>query len=388
MRYYISVLATHLTVSQEFNSFLTAFLPMAMESVAFFNSLLALTLGHMSLSDETYKVAALETRSTAIRNLAVALSNPSDRFACHETNAAACLAFLIYEAGVGDCRAWYTHLKGTHHVIVSASEYSGAKQVGGPEALKNSIEGQWVLRNFAYHDIIGSITLRKKPLLNSEYLVGITDVVDSCLGVAAGLLHIIARISCLEQETESPGPLLDDQADARQQYFRSTYTQLEQELLSWRCHIEVSLGLEALAFAYRNAALIMLYRLMRYRLRTDHLLILESDPEIDAITVIEAKIQAQVVDTLGYISQIPVGTPPESALLFPVFIVGGEALQQDEIDPIRTRLQLMAKKRQFRNLLHAREVLEDLWDLRKTRQGANADWTQILDASGEGLLLT
>lgn len=361
---------------------------MAMESVALFDTLLALASGHMSLSDETHKVAALETRSTAIRNLATALSNPSDRFACHETNAAACLAFVIYEAGVGDCRAWYTHLKGTHHVIVSTSAYSGGKQVGGPEALKNSIEGQWILRNFAYHDIIGSITLRKKPLLNSDYLVGITDVVDSCLGVAAGLLHIIARISCLEEETESLSHLTNDQVNARQQHFRSTYRQLEQELLGWRCHTDVSPGLGALAFAYRNAALIVLYRLMRSRLRTDYLLILGNDPEMDAITVIETKIQAQVVDTLGYISQIPVGTLPESSLLFPVFIIGGEALKQDEIDSIRTRLQLMAKKRQFRNLSQAREVLEDLWDLRKTRHGANADWTQILDVSGEGLLLT
>ncbi|KAH6892629.1 fungal-specific transcription factor domain-containing protein [Thelonectria olida] len=296
---------THLTVSQEFNSFLTAFLPMAMESAALLDVLLALAIGHMSLTDASHKVAALETRSTAISNLAAAIRVPSDQVAYHETNAAACLAFVIYEASVSDYRDWYTHFKGTQNLIMSTSARAGGKVFNGPEASKTTTEGQWILRNFAYHDIIGSVTLRKKPLINEDYLDGITDVVDSCLGVATDLLRI---------ETALQDRATDEKLRVRRQNIRDGYKQLEQDLLHWHCHADADSRLAALAYAYRNAALIVLYRLLAERHR-----------------------------------------------------------EQDNIDTVRTRLRLMAKKGQY------------LWDLRKTPHGANADWTQILDASGEEL---
>ncbi|KAH7011002.1 fungal-specific transcription factor domain-containing protein [Ilyonectria destructans] len=389
MRYYISVLTTYLTVSQEFNSFLTAFLPMAMESVALFDVLLAFASGHLSLTDESYKVAALETRSTAIRSLATAISTPSDQVACHETNAAACLGLVIYEAGVGDCRAWYTHLKGTQNIIKSTSAHSGGKLLNGPEAFKHSTEGRCILRNYAYHDVIGSITLQKTPLLRGDYLDGIADVVDSCIGVAAGLLCIIARIGFLGEETTIKDQTSDDEVREKLQQLQSASAEIEQELLSWHCHPDASPGLAALAYAYRTAALIVLYRLVRSRIRSSRAAALDFwGPEADTMDAIQTKIQGQVADTLEHVSEIPVGSAPEGALLFPVFIAGGEAIEQDHIDMVRSRLRLMARKRQFRNLSQARDVLEDLWDLRKMRQGVNADWTQILDASGEDLLLT
>lgn len=68
-------------------------------------------------------------------------------------------------------------------------------------------------------------------------------------------------------------------------------------------------------------------------------------------------------------------------------MVGGEAWDEAQMNVIHMRLRLMANKRQFRNLLQARYVLEDLWDLWKTH-GAGADWSQIQAASGEDLLLT
>ena len=50
-------------------------------------------------------------------------------------------------------------------------------------------------------------------------------------------------------------------------------------------------------------------------------------------------------------------------MLFPVFIVGGEVLEQSQIDAVRARLRQMFEQRQFRNLSQAWEVLEDLWDI-------------------------
>ena len=362
---------------------------MAMESVPLFDVLLALSSAHLSLSDESYKVPALETRSTAIRSLTSAISTPSDQVAYHETNAAACLGFVIYEAGMGDCKAWYTHLKGTQNVLKSTSAYSGGKLLSGPAAFKTSAEGQWILRNYAYHDIIGSVTRQKPPLLQGDYLDGITEVVDSCIGVAAGLLGIIARIGSLDEETMITKRTSDCEIRENMQRLQSAYADIEEELLSWHCHPHTSPGLAALAYAYRATALIVLYRLVRSRIKSSRGVALDSwGLEADTIGAIQAKIQRQVVNTLERVSEIPVGSAPEGALLFPIFIVGGESVEQDHIDMVRSRLRLMARKRQFRNLSQAREVLEDLWDLRKTSHGMNTDWTQILDASGQDLLLT
>ena len=367
---------------------------MAMESAALFDVLLALSSGHLSLTDESHKVSALENRSTAILNLAKTISTPSDELSRHETNAAACLGFVIYEAGVGDCRAWYTHLKGAHQIIASTSAKSSGKLLEGPGAFKTSTEGQWILRNFAYHDVIGSITLRRRPLLNGDYLDGITDVVDSCVGVAVGLLAILARISCLDADTchNWQTTTMDHQT---QQYFITTSANLEQALLAWTCHPNAEPGLAALAYTYRNAALITLYRLIRNRLKTGYITSLDTHPSPSPshptpcpLETIQTKIQTQVSDTLTHLSNIPIGSEPESALLFPVFTIGGEARHEAQMEVVRTRLRHMAEKRHFRNLLQARWVLEDLWDLRSKANGVEADWTQIQDAAGVDLLLT
>ncbi|KAH8178642.1 fungal specific transcription factor domain-containing protein [Sarocladium implicatum] len=390
MRYYISVLTTHLTVSQEFNSFLTAFLPMAMESVALSDALLALATGHLALIDETQKVAALETRSKAIRNLVASITTQSDDLARQETNAASCLAFVIYETGVGDHRAWYTHLKGTQQIISSAKTCQKGQLLTGAEAFKTSTEGQWILRNFAYHDIIASVTLQTKPLLEEDILEGITDVTDSCLGVATPLLRIVSRTCCLEKDTAMDDSISNKERQRRQHIFLSTYAQLEDGLLGWHCQPDADAGLASLAYAYRNAALIILYRLKRTRFRTGffHGRDDSYEPTTEGLEEVQAKIQSIVSDTLDLFSSIPVSSAPESAMLFPVFIVGGEVLEQPQIDEVRARLRQMFEQRQFRNLSQAWEVLEDLWELRKDSQGSGADWTQLLTASGQNLLLT
>lgn len=367
---------------------------MAMESAALFDVLLALSSGHLSLTDKSHKVSALENRSTAILNLAKSISTPSDELTRHETNAAACLGFVIYEAGVGDCRAWYSHLKGAHQIIVSTSAKSRGKLLEGPGAFKTSTEGQWILRNFAYHDIIGSITLRRRPLLNGDYLDGITDVVDSCVGVAVGLLAILARISCLDADTSHHDQTTTEDNQS-QQYFLTTSANLEKSLLSWTCHPSTEAGLASLAYTYRNAALITLYRLLRNRLQSGYITSLSTQPSPSPspstqtpLETIQTKIQTQVSGTITHLSNIPIGSEPESALLFPVFTIGGEARDEGQMEVVRTRLQHMAEKRHFRNLLQAKWILEGLWDVRKKTNCGDADWTLIQDAAGVDLLLT
>ncbi|KAF7547209.1 hypothetical protein G7Z17_g7903 [Cylindrodendrum hubeiense] len=389
MGYYIAVLTRHLTVSEKFNSFLSAFLPMAMESVVLSDALLALASGHLSLVNKAYKVTALEARSNAIRNLAAAISTPSNMINRHETNAAACLAFVISEVGTGDCKGWYNHLQGTKNIIMSATAYSASgKVLHGPDAFKTSPEGQWVLRNFAYHDIVGSVTLRKRPLLDGSYLAGITDVVDSYLGVATELLCFLAKISCLDEYTKFNEHLPGEEVIRRKALFHSTCASLEKQLRDWHCHPAASPGLAAVAYAFRSAVLIVFYRLVRSRLYPVDIGREDLHSKSSLIDIVQSKIHTQVTNTLSHVADIPIGTTPESALLLPLFLAGGEAREEGHIDAVRQRLRMTLEKRQFQNVSRALEVLEDLWELRKDQNGIEADWSHILDTTRGDLLLT
>ncbi|KAH7171502.1 fungal-specific transcription factor domain-containing protein [Dactylonectria macrodidyma] len=390
MGYYITVLTRHLTVSEQFNSFLSAFLPMAMESVVLSDALLALASGHLSLVNNSYKVTALEARSIAIRNLAMAISTPSNLVTWHEINAAACLIFVVSEVGTGDCKDWYNHLQGAKNIIMSASACSSSgKTLLGPEAFKTSAEGRWVLRNFAYHDIIGSVTLRKRPLLEGSYLNGITDVVDSYLGVATELLCFLATISSLDEDTKLDEDMPNHEVKSRNALFHNTSANLEKKLQDWRCNHDAPEALAAVAYAIQGAALIVFYRLVRNRLRlSDHPGLVKLPSNSRLIDVVQSKIRDQVSNIMSHVASIPIGTAPESALLFPLFMAGGETREDCYVSLIRKRLRMTLDQRKFQNVARALEVLEQLWNRRQGTDGANADWSDILHACGEYLLLT
>lgn len=347
---------------------------MALESPALCDALLALASSHISLVDQSYSVVALEAQSNAIKNLTTSIKSPSAQITWHETNAATCLTFATSLISTSDSLGWHSHLQGAKHFITSAAANSrpgGALK--GVDAFKVTPEGRWVLRNFAYHDIIGSISTGRQPLLAPSYLHDISEVIDSYLGVATGLLIHIGEISSLESEPSLLEYSLVSEID-RSVSFREKCLRLENELESWRCPIETQGSLASMAFAYRSAALILLYRLVRRDLP-------------GAIENLEEKISSQVTEALRHISDVPLGDSPEAALLFPLFIAGGEAREDSQIDLIRTRLREKANKRNFQNISRALKVLESLWNRRRIL-GIEADWAQILNASGEELVLT
>lgn len=361
-----------------------------MESEALRDSLSAFACSHLSLVEPSYTVPALETRAVAIRALATSIGKPCYDITWCETNAAACLALLASDVSGGDCNGWYHHLVGTKNIILSAARQSRSGQVTtGTEAFKESPEGQWVLRNFAYHDIIGSVTLQKRPLLDYSYLSGITNVVDSYLGVGTELLTFIARISCLNAETEISEGISAEEAKEKASLFHSLCPQLEKELRDWKCPDDSSPGLVAVAYAFRSAALILLYRFIRSRLADDELSTYSGETwKAGILDILQSKLRVNVEDILTRVSDIPFGTAPESAVLFPLFLAGGETTSENQMEAIRTRLRKSLERRRFQNISRALQVLEDLWRVRQSQGGTSADWTHILSLSGVDLLLT
>ncbi|KAJ5415519.1 hypothetical protein N7465_004214 [Penicillium sp. CMV-2018d] len=341
MKFYIDVLAKLLAVSQQYNSFLSDFLPMAVESPALADALVAWSSGHLSVYDNTYHITALEARATSLRALAKSLTSED-------------IAISVY-----------------------------GRVLCGPEALKQSPEGRWVLRNFAYHDILGSVTLRKPPLIPGNYLEEITDVVETYIGVGSEILIFISEVSCHHTSSLAHGYLSSDEENPDT---TNSWSAIEQKIKNWRCPPGTLQALESLAYAYRCAALIHLYRQTLRSLKLVH-----DDTHWEKhenpTFAMYSKIEVEVSTTLQYVANIPLNDVPESALLCPLFLVGAEATYSSHMDTIRIRLSLMAKKRNFQNIQRALGVLEEIWERRAQGFGNNqVDGQDIVGQQSDDLL--
>jgi transcriptional activator protein UGA3 len=363
-----------------------AFLPMSLESPALANALVAWSAGHLASSDSSYRTTALEARSNALKFLSTSLSSRDT--ASNELNAATALVLMTSEVCLGDHTKWYGHLIGLRRIIMSTQASStGLQQVQGLDAFRKSSEGRWVLRNFAYHDILGSVTLGNQPLIQSHYLEGITDVVDTYLGVACEILISISDISCLDSHRLTNDYLSSIKSNEQ---IDNCFSSIEGRLKEWVCPPETNSALVSLAHAYRSSALMYLYRRTLRGLKV-HVLGCENRRH-DFICDLHARIQNEVSITLRNTACIPSSEVVESALLFPLFIAGGEAKEQSHMNMISSRLELMLSKRHFHNIQRALGVLGEVWEQRKAchemQDDCEVDWKDIMDGQNEGLLLT
>lgn len=359
-----------------------------MESSTLREALIALSAGHLALTNQSYKLVALEARSKALRSLANHVVAPNGEMQHFEANVAACLAFVIDDVGVATGEDWKTHLKAACHLIESAEATANSgKVLKGTDAFKATAEGQWILRNFAYHDVICSISSQQRPLLDGSYLIEIADVVDSYTGVATELLALAADVRRIEEEGHVGK---DSPIEARRQNetrFLSACADLEQRLKEWRCRDETSTELAAVAYAYRCAILIVLYRAMRNWFYSNQPSEADDASHVRAFVFLPETCRDQVAEIIDHVAKIPVGSTSESPLLFPLFLAGGEASNAEDMAFIRYRLQKLWERRRFRNVSRAIKVLEDLWHRRRTGE-PNLDWACLTHISGEELLLT
>ncbi|KAK2613431.1 hypothetical protein N8I77_000347 [Diaporthe amygdali] len=354
-----------------------------MESQTLFDSVVALASGNLSNFDPTYQVAAMEARSQALRGLSVDIAKPFVAIHNYETALASCLLLSASEAILGLRTGWSEHLMGAQSVILSARLRGQGQDLHGPEAFRGSTEGEWLLRNFAYHDILGSVTSGRSALIPGDYLEGLSDTVDSYLGVHSQLLVYISQISALDATGDKP--TLDVSRSQREETAERTrtYFQIEQNLRSWHPKSSDAV-LEATAYAYKSAALIYLYQRMRQTYPSG-----SEQQELSIDGSSDKKVSDEVCLVLDNIAKIPEDAHPDGVLLFPLFMAGGEATESTDMEIIRSRLRSIDKIRGFRNVLRACEVLEEVWRTRTARtKGNSVDWEDILRNQGGGLLLT
>lgn len=434
MRYYVNELASHFSVSPKFNSFLSGkyppwtsprsaavfrthflvvsflpsspdFLPMAMQSQALQEALSSLASSHISLSDPTYAEASLDSRAKAIVHLKSAIDLPQRDTVWSQEHSATCLVFAMGLITTSDSQGWYSHMVGAKQFILSAQGSTiDGKLLTGTDCLKQTAEGRWVLRNFAYHDVLGCVTLRRRPLLDPDYIMDICDEVDSYMGVGTGLLQNIAEIQTLAIEIQDQSH--EEQSTAFSRDFEHRWTNMEKDLQNWDCPVSnEGEALKSIAFAYRSVALILLYRVVRSQAMTcatnypDEMAQTQEEDDFDPGTIftmktlvelLRSKISFQVSETVRHVSAIPVWSAPEAAILFPLFIAGGEAHDERLRELIQTRLRHNLARRKFQNISCGMEILEIVWRKGKDMvPGASpVNWEDVLEELGRELVLT
>lgn len=330
---------------------------MAIEEKALLDMLIAWSSSHLSLCDDTYRIQALEHRSTALQSFTASLLSSESP----EVSLACCLVFCSMSAVLGDTAEWRNHLVGAAHIIRHTWLSSSDGSCRNPP-----YEIRWLLRNFAYHDILMSVTLDREPLIPGRYWIPQPmNELDSYVGLASEPLAMISKISSLngdsirQMETSSPcSDSVDSASSSPHDTYDSPFSQtgdlisraylIESELNDWQCPESNVQCLVSLAEAYRCAALLHLYRVMRRRI-------------LGTTAELESKIASQVTSIIFHLEQMPLGCLPECTSLFPLFMAGGETRSKPTMQFVRERLQHIATYRHFQNAASALSVLEELW---------------------------
>lgn len=367
-------------------------LPMAIEDRLLLDMLIAWSSSHLSLCGDEHRASALEHRSTALNSFAASLS------AVHhspELLLAGCLVFCSMSAILGDTTGWHHHLLGAAQIIHNAG--ASSPYGDGVAVISGSYEGRWLLRNFAYHDILMSVTLDREPLIPGKYWAPEPNTpVDSYFGLASEPMAAISKISSLNGQMlkhMDVSPSRSRHSSASQgsedasldlpplqsESFSSQARSIEAELEGWDCGQSTDPCLVSLAEAYRSAALIYLYRVIRRHV-----------PSMGAR--VEKKVANQAAAVIRHVGNTPLGCLPECTSLFPLFLAGGETASRTEIQFIRERLRHLVTYRHFQNAASALSVLEELW-LQHTSfpgliGGEPLDWIDILDRRGWKLALS
>lgn len=407
LRYYVQSFSTILATNIEKNEFLSGeflenianldslqgltndfavLLPMAMESSTLLKAIVAWSSSHLALCQVDLSVKALEDRSAALGSLASSFANEND--SSQEFLLATCLTMCSMESILGDTAAWYEHLSGAASIIKSTLRQTNDRRY--TTHLQKTIDGKWLLRNFAYRDILASVTLNTEPLIpglcwmNEE-----TNFVDTYFGLATLPMLMLSEISSLHAElkresssdnlrrsvttgTGNENSRLEEQsltipsASARA-------SQIESILLDWQPGQAQDYSLICHAESYRSAALIHLYRSLRYH------------RQISA-TTLKTKISREVNSIIEHVKNMPVACLPECTLLLPLFLAGGEVDDPEQMQLVRERMQEMVNYRRFQNIRLGLDVLEEVWDVRSRTLPIDPfrpyDWLDVLERRG------
>lgn len=355
LRYYTQSLAALVTTNLENNCFLSVFLPLAMDSRMFLDTILAWSSAHLASRDPAFQAIALQYRGKALESLRESIVSPTRQ---PEVELASCLVQCALDSITGDTSRWHTHIIGAYNVIQSTCPI-----VNGCLVLQqfDAFEGRWLLRSFAYHDILTTTVQDRRPLIvqGHYWLFDDDHDPDSYFGFGSQILYLVSETSVLSAD------IAEREDDEHVRTFLNRASTIEESLNSWTCNTTYeSPDLVSMAEMFRQAALIHVYRVRRRRLPHGSL-------------ALERKVEDAVRAVHKQLALIPERCLVESSLLFPLFLAGGECHDNNIKTDIRHRMQSIISCRHLHNYSAALDVLEEIWHKRLTE--SFVEWCDVTE---------
>jgi hypothetical protein len=355
LKYYVEHLAPLCSILKEgSNEFRNVLLPMAIDDSSLLYALFAYASIHVPSSGPIPSITPL-MRLKFETQVARGLSEAIRRNSVSESTIACALMCSTAEVVSGDTKRWLVHLRGAGHLL---------DQLGGPERLRQTSDGRFLMRNFAYHDIMAAVSTGGRPRFRGMYWLDDSgfNSADCLMGIAHEILGHMSDICCFIADTNDQNTTAPDFASSVIQRGERLAQALRSQPLD-HCSTLGGNELESLvhhAEAYRFAALLHLYRFLS-----------QFSPRGVSYAIQTSECVQRI---MSHVYQVPFNFSCEVGLIFPLFMAGVTWLEEDKAKTfyIRSRLENIEGWTKFQHVVRAREILECLWASGRT------DWETLL----------
>ncbi|KAJ6779549.1 hypothetical protein PWT90_05173 [Aphanocladium album] len=360
LRYFLDHVAPLCSIlEQDGGNFCSVLLPMAFVDKSLLHALFAYASAHCNDSESSQAInmtpeTHLEFENQVARGVADSIANDN----VTETTLACALVISTAEVVRGETSRWQVHLEGAGHLV---------HHIGAEKLLETS-DGTFLLRYFAYHDIMAALSTSRRTLVDGVYwtqdIEGKVTSADSFMGLTHHILKHLPEMCSFVADTKEL-----DLSSCTDRRSRSTLhaDDLAQTIRSQDLHLDVDSSngyMKALinhAEAFRFATLFLLYRhILRF---------------CDGAGVYKLRMADCVRQIFRYVPLIPANLFCELGLLYPLFVAGiGSMDNEESMKYVQERLKSIEAWSKFKHVARVRELLQALWDAGRT------DWEDTLKA--------
>ncbi|PNP47338.1 hypothetical protein TGAMA5MH_01154 [Trichoderma gamsii] len=294
-----------------------------------------------------------------------ALSSKDEDF---ENLISSTLLLAATETTMGGVSDWYSHCIGANQLV---------RAFAAKINVEYSAYHQFLIRYLMYHDVLGAVTMRQTPILDSSFykreIMGLaSDFTHPMVGAHVRILSLMARICQLQERGVEWKAKPEESSFAIAQIYGEG-AEIEQQLTCLKLPPPLPLLLCFVAEAYRSSALLYLYQVLE-----------EVEGSALKSGFLEDKCEYHLDSLKQHIARVPLSSAPASALLFPLFIAGTCVKQPADKEFVRSKLSDLYHAVRFANILSALEALEVFWKSPRSALG----WQQCLRDRGWNLALT
>ncbi|KAJ5171122.1 transcriptional regulator family: Fungal Specific TF [Penicillium coprophilum] len=384
MSYFEHIICSSATLvdNAHYNPYRYLILPMALQSDGLYHAALAIAANTLKLSDQRYRLSALEHHHQALSHLRGLLNK--DSWVESELDEMLGLVLMLCWFDVGSSTlstnercpnflqisdhsrsSWVTHLNGFQNLIRTRKERPG-------RSCHSQELASFFNRYFAFHLVLARTAFRVTPAsfhtspLSPDSILEKSDTIDPYMGLSPALLLLINQVAELAWNCED-GNIKINRKDVHQ--LKTNLDSLQQKIPTE--HIDPDTECAAIAEANKLGALLLLHEicLTKAPMNRSGIPTLESEEKdvyVEQILTLILKKKVNMMRTAV--------TP-----LWPLFLAGCCARREEERVIVLQLFKELESIRRFGNITPAIEVVEMVWrqrdlsvqDERKLRKKLN-----------------